>query len=150
MGEALSIEELADLLVSMERAVADTARGFQRGFTAIAIGAGVVAAIAAARGIWFLVPMCAVFAGGLYLLLRKAAQRTSPERMAPVLTAMRDAPERIVLVRHYTTSDSHRVFVSHWLEVKTSEHRLIMKVQGEWQRLFDAMKRRCPHAKVVD
>ncbi len=119
-GPPLEISELATLLVRMERGVEETAAGFQRGMTMVAL-------------LFF----------GMALLYGASFQAWG------MVDAIRDAPERVVSIRHYQTSDSRRFFVSDWLEIKTADHRLVVKVQGRWQALLDLATRRCPGAKIL-
>ncbi len=87
-------------------------------------------------------------AGTLAVIVGNAAgKKTAPEQMRPVLEAVRDAPERVVLVRHYQTSDTRGWFVTDWLEIKTAGHRLVIKAKHDWQRLYEALRRRCPDAQ---
>lgn len=145
----LEIRELATLLVRMEQAVAGTARGFAIGMTMIAalfvvmgLGYGI------AFHTWSIAAVLGAFAIGLLLVGRAATRRTAPERMQPVLDAVRDAPGKVATVRHYTTSDSRRIFVQHWLELRTDDHRLVMKAD-DWQELLGYLERRCPGAAVT-
>ena len=144
---SLEVSELATLLVRLEQGVNETAAGFRRGMTAIGVGAVVVAAIAAVRQLWVLVPIALLFGAAIVWLGSAAGKKTSPARMKPVLDAVRDAPERVVLVRHYETSDSARLFVRHWLEIKTAEHRLVLQAT-DWEQLLGYLQRRCPTAEL--
>lgn len=141
--------ELAYVLVRLEQAVAETAESFRRGMTVLVAGFGIVGVICAVQGMYgplvLVVPMIAMFV----LLGKKASAKTSPEKMKPVVDAVRDAPEKIALVRHYQTSDSRRMFVTDWLEIKTAEHRLVIKAKDDWQRIYAALGKRCPNAKFV-
>ena len=145
--EPLTTSELATLLVRMEQAIAETSRGFAYGMSAIGLlFAGMAIAYGLALHQWGIAAFIAAFGVGLALLGRAAVKKTSPERMQPVMDAVKDAPERITFVRRYETSDSARMFVSQWLKVKTTEHRLIMKANDDWQTLGWFLKRRCPNA----
>ncbi|MCA9677193.1 MAG: hypothetical protein H6709_13810 [Kofleriaceae bacterium] len=146
----LETGELAQLLVRMEQAIDQTAAGFRRGMTLVAalfLGMGLLYGVAYQQ--WGIAVVVAGFGGVIVLIGRAAARKTSPERMRPVMHAVRDTPEAVVLVRHYVTSDSARMFVSHWLEVKTAEHRLVMKAKDDWEQLLGYLTRRCPAARVV-
>jgi len=146
----VDVKELALLLVRMEQAVADTGRGFALGMMAIAGFFALMAVVyALVIHVWGIAAILVGFAAGMAWLGRAAARRTSPERMQPVLDAVRDAPGKVETLRHYTTSDSRRVFVSHWLEVRTAQHRLVMKAQDDWVVLLDILRRRCPGASVT-
>jgi hypothetical protein len=35
--------------------------------------------------------------------------------------------------------------VNHWLEIKTAEHRLVIKAP-DWTQLYSFLERRCPNA----
>jgi hypothetical protein len=123
----------------------ETAKRFRQQALVILIGSIVVAAIAALREIWFLIPVTLGLGGAIYWLGQVAARKTSPERAAPVLLALREAPERVRAIKHSETSDSRRIFVRHWVEVKTDDG--LLKIQAEdWRELMDALARRCPTA----
>jgi hypothetical protein len=82
-----------------------------------------------AMGQWGIATFIAAFGVLMVVIGVTATRRTAPERMRPVLEALRASPGDIVLVRHCETSDSHRLFVTHWIEVKTGDHRLLVKAQ---------------------
>jgi hypothetical protein len=145
----LEIRELATLLVRMEHAVNETAAGMRQGMFMVSGLFGMFTLFGLISRVWGIAVFAAPFAIGIALLGRVAARKTSPERMRPVFEAMRDAPERIVYVRHYQTSDSRRLFVTDWLEIKTADHRLVMKAKDDWARLLDYVRRRCPNAKIA-
>jgi type IV secretory pathway TrbD component len=145
----LEVSELAYLLVRIEQAVQETAAGFRRGMFMIAGLFLLIAVSFAVQQAWAAAAFGALFGGGMVVIGMKASTRTSPEKMKPVLDALRDAPERITLVRHYQTSDSRKVFVTDWLELKTAEHRLVIKAKHDWERLYRALGKRCPVAKFV-
>ena len=145
MGAPLETPELARLLVRLEQAVHETSGRFkvQMGavtalFIAMGIGMAVVSSWAIAAFIW-------AFAAGIAFIGVRASKRTAPAQMQPVVDAVREAPERIVLVRHYETADSMRMFVTHWLEIKTATHRLLMKAP-DWEQLYTYLRQRCPNA----
>jgi hypothetical protein len=145
---ALEVSELATLLVRLEQGVKETAAGFRRGMTMIAVGAVVVAILFVVKGAWFGAGFSLVFGAAIAALGVAASRKTSPERMQPVLDAVRDAPERVTLVRHYETSDSRRIFVKQWIELKTAEHRMVLKAP-DWEQLVGYLERQCPQAKLV-
>jgi hypothetical protein len=145
----LEVPELAILLVRMEHAVHETSAGMRRGMYLVSGLFAMFTLIGALVRAWPIAIVSAPFAIGIALLGRVAARKTSPERMRPVFEAMRDAPDRIVYVRHYQTSDSRRLFVTDWLEIKTADHRLVMKAKDDWARLLDYARRRCPNAKIA-
>jgi hypothetical protein len=66
----------------------------------------------------------------------------------PVLLALRDAPERVQLISHSETSDTRRMFVSHWVVVKTADGQLRVRAK-DWEQLMAQLERRCPRAKVT-
>jgi hypothetical protein len=144
---ALTDEEIR-LIGRLTADSAETARRFRQQGLVILIGSFVVAGIAALRALWFLVPFALGLGGAIYWLGRVAARKTSPERAAPVLVALREAPERVRSIRHAETSDSRRIFVSHWVEVKTDDGLLRVKAD-DWRELMDALARRCPSARTI-
>jgi hypothetical protein len=139
--------ELETMVARLEAGVADTGRHFASTGTVIAVGSVVVAGIAALRAIWFLVPVCLLFGAGIWALMRRAQHKTSPERAAPVLAALRDAPERVTRIAHLVTSDSHGIFETHWINVGTSDGRLHIRAD-DWKELLEALTHRCPAAQV--
>jgi hypothetical protein len=147
----LEISELAYVLVRLEQAVNGTAAGFRQGMAMVAMLFFVMAgAYGFAFHAWGIAAFIALFGAGILYLGKRASARTAPEKMKPVLDAVRDAPEKVVLVRHYQTADSRRVFVTNWLEIRTAEHRLIIKANDDWNRLFASLKIRCPAATVME
>ena len=139
--------ELEKMVARLEAGVVDTGRRFGSGGTVIAVGAVVVAVIATVREIWVLVPICLAFGAGILALSRLAQRRNSPARAAPVLAALREAPERVTRIVHMVTSDSHGLFESHWISVGTKDGHLHVRAD-DWKELLDALARRCPAAKV--
>jgi hypothetical protein len=144
---ALSDDEIR-LIGRLTADSAETARRFRQQGLVILIGSFVVAGVAALRAIWFLIPITLGLGGGIYWLGRVAARKTSPERAAPVLLALREAPERVRTIQHSITSDSRRIFVSHWVEVKTDDGLLKVKAD-DWRELMSALARRCPSARTI-
>jgi hypothetical protein len=65
-------------------------------------------------------------------------------RMRPVLDAVIEAPERVVLLRHLRGNIG-----ATWIELWTADRRLIVKATKDWHELFVALRRRCPTARVV-
>jgi len=145
----LETGELAYLLVRLEQAVEETAAGFRNGMFMVAGMFFLIAVGFAVQKAWGPVVLGGVAGAGILFIGMKASARTSPEKMRPVVDAVRDAPERITLVRHYQTSDTRKVFVTDWLEIKTAEHRLVVKAKDDWDRLYRALGKRCPVAKFV-
>ena len=148
MTDPIETHELAALLVRLEQAVHETSGRFKVQMTLVAalfvamgVGMAVVSSWAVAAFIW-------AFAGFIAFIGVRASKRTAPEKMQPVVDAVREAPDLIVLVRHYETSDSMRMFVTHWLEIKTATHRLLMKAP-DWEQLYAHLRRRCPNAATT-
>jgi len=141
--------ELERLLARLEKGVADTRQQFGSGGTVIAVGSVVVAGIAALRAIWFLVPVCLLFGAGAFALARLAQRKNSPERAAPVLVALRDAPERVTRIVHMVTSDSRGVFQTHWITVGTGGAGHLHVRADDWKELLEVLARRCPQAEVT-
>lgn len=145
----LETTELAYVLVRLEQAVTETAENFRRGMTMLVALFGIMGVIAVMQGSYGVLVLVVPFIGFFLFLGKKASAKTSPEKMKPVVDAVRDAPEKIALVRHYQTSDSRRMFVTDWLEIKTADHRLVVKAKQDWERIYAALGKRCPNAKFV-
>ena len=140
-------EEEIRLVARLTADVQETGARFRRQAVIIMFGAVVVAAIAAVQQAWGLMAFVLLFGGGLFWIGRRAASGNSPERAAPVLLALRDAPERVKTISHMVTSDSKRIFVSHWVTVKTDDGHLHVKAQ-DWEQLIGKLEQRCPNATV--
>jgi hypothetical protein len=141
-------DEQARLLSRLEGALNETSAGFARGGVLVC-GLFLVFVIGfAAKGAWFGAGFSAFFGVGIFLLMRVAVRRNAPEKMRPVLEAVRDAPERVTLLRHYQTSDSQRMFVTDWVQIRTAEGHLLVKAKDDWQELLAMLQRRCPNAQV--
>ena len=105
--------ELGYVLVRLEQALTDTSAGLRD-------GAGMLGALFFLLGglagftqwSWGIAALCA--GGGVVTVLlgNAAGKKTAPDQMRPVFEAVRDAPERVVLVRHYQTSDSRQIIVT--------------------------------------
>lgn len=137
------------LLERMEQAVGETASRFKTQgilvvglFVLMGLGMGL-------QGSWGVAAFVWGFGVLLTFVFLKAASKNAPERMRPVVDAMRDAPETITVVRHYETSDSARMFVTHWLSIATAKNHLLMKAP-DWEQLLVELKERCPNAKYLD
>jgi hypothetical protein len=142
-------DEQARLLSRLEGALNDTSAGFARGGVLVC-GVFLVCAIAfAAKGAWFAVGFSAAFGVVILLIMRVAIRRNATEKMRPVFEAVRDAPERVTLLHHYQTSDSQRMFVTHWVLIKTAEGHLLVKAKDDWEELLEMLQRRCPNAQVA-
>jgi hypothetical protein len=146
---ALETSELAYVLVRLEQAVNDTAASMRQGMIMVGGLFSLFVVIGVVKQWWGFVVLGVPMAALMFWVGKKASEKTAPDKMRPVMDAVRDAPDRIKLVRHYQTSDSRRVFVTDWLEIKTDEHRLVIKAKEDWQRLYSALQRRCPAAKFV-
>ena len=146
MAAPLEISELASLLVRLEQAVNETSGRFKVQMTLVVVLFVAMGAGMAAVSSWAIAAFIWVFAAGIAFIGYRAQKRTAPAQMQPVVDAVRDAPEQIVLIHHYETSDSMRMFVTDWLELKTQTHRLVMKAP-DWERLFGYLRQRCPNAQ---
>lgn len=142
--------EAEDLVARLERALHETGAGFQSGGMWVTGLFTVCAVIFAVRQFWAGMVFSALFGGGVFLLMRAAARKNTPERMRPVVDAVRDAPERVVSIRHYQTSDSLRLFVTHWLMIKTADAHLLAKAKDDWEPVLAMLKRRCPDAQIIE
>lgn len=140
--------ELTALLRRFEAGIAETTAKFRSQGTLIVVGSAVTAGLAAARQIWFLVPVCVVFGVAIWFLMKAAANNAGPERAAPVLEALRIAPGRIKKIAHRVTSDSKRMFETHWIEVVSDEGRIFVRADDDWQKLLEPLARRCPQATL--
>ena len=140
--------ELAHLVSRLDDGVRETAGRFRVQMGMVALLFGALAALFGWSGSWGACALAGAFAVGVFLLGYAAAKKTAPEKMQPVVDAVRNQPEAIVSVRHYETSNSTRVFVTQWIEVKTAGHRLIVKAPDH-EKLFALLQQRCPHAKFT-
>jgi hypothetical protein len=148
MQRELDAVEMQGLVTRLEEGVAATARGFRIGavwVSALFFSIGAYHFVVSQWEIGLLCVAAGVVTGSVGLL---AAHRNKPERMLPVLEAVRVQPELVVRVRHTTTSDSRGVFVTHWITVSTADRYLMIKANHDWQRLTHLLARRCPHATV--
>jgi len=149
VADELTPSELDELVSALEVGLHRTAGGFNKGTMFLGgLYLLIVVSFVTAKA-WGVAAIALAFGAGFVALGRLAAKRTSPDRMKPVCDAVRDAPGDVTWVRHYTTSDSLRLFVKHWLEIKTSSHRFVMQAP-KWEHLIDLLKRRCPGATFVD
>lgn len=141
--------DVSTLIQRFERGIVETTDKFRSQGMMIVIGSGAMAGLAALRQIWFLVPVCGAFGLGIWFLMRAAAKNSGPERAAPVLEALRRAPGRITLVAHRETSDSKRLFVTHWVEVLSDDGgRIYVRADDDWRLLLERLSRLCPQAKL--
>jgi hypothetical protein len=140
--------ELEHLLRRLEHALTETSAGLRD-------GTGMVGAMFFLLGgvygfvqwSWGVASLCGGAGILMVMLGNRATKKTAPEQMRPVYEAVRDAPERVVSVRHYQTSDSRHIFVSDWLEIRTADHRLVIKAKDDWEQLYKVLQRRCPAAQ---
>jgi hypothetical protein len=137
-------------MTRMEEALTGTARGFKRAGIFVCGLFGSFVLLFALEREWAATGFVLIFFIGIFWVMRRAVTRNSPERMRPVLEAVRDAPETIKLLRHYQTSDSRKVFVSDWVSIATEKDQFLIKATKDWQRLVAILKARCPNAKFVD
>jgi hypothetical protein len=147
MSEPLTDAELTSLLVRLEGAIAHTGERYKSQGTLVVVGSVVVAGLSALREIWFLVPVCLVFGAAIVFLMRGAIRNTGMSKAAPVLAALRDAPEQVRSLGHVVTSDSLGLFVTDWIEIKTANGRIFVRAE-DWRVLLETLTRRCPGAKV--
>ena len=141
--------QVTNLMTRLDQGLHETAAGFTRGTMWVGALFFVIAVSFAVQGAWGAAAFGGVFGGAIVALGVVAARKNTPEKMRPVVEAVRDAPERVVSLRHYQTSDTRRVFVTDWLEIRTAEHRMIFKAKKDWQDVLDLLKQRCPTAKVL-
>lgn len=134
----------------MEESLTGTARGFKRtGIYLCGLFLLFVIMFAAERQ-WAATAFVLVFFAFLFWITRRAVIRNSPERMRPVLEAVRNTPETVMLLRHYVTADTRRIFTTDWVSVATKDHQFLIKAPKDWERLVAILKARCPNAKFVD
>ena len=144
----LDARELAALVDRLDAGLGATARGFHRNAGLVGALFVGIATIAFAREMVAeaIVSLClgaAIVALGLF-----AARRNQPERMRPVLDAVRDRPELVLTVKHSTTSDSRQMFVTHWINIGTANAHLLLRANDDWNQLLQQLSRRCPTAAV--
>ncbi len=139
------------LIARLERGVSETAPRFLRHTMMIgALFAGLAIALGPIRGCWFHCAAIALLGCACVALGVAAIRRTNPERMKPVINALRAEPHRVTAIRHLMTSDSSRVLISHWIEVETDSARLAIRANCDWAEVFEKLARLCPHASVLD
>ncbi len=145
----LETSELAHLLVRLEQGVAETGGRFKLHMTLVAglfalmgVGMAIQASWAVAAFVW-------AFGAFLGWIGYKASTKNSPEKMRPAFEAVRDRPETISKIIHYTTSDSRRIFVTHWINIAAPGSHLLLKAP-DWETLVPLLQRRCPNAEYID
>ena len=126
MADPQSADELASLVARLERALHETAAGFKLGTIWVSGLFFAMALAFAVQGWWGGAAFGGAFGVAIVLLGRVAIRRNSPEKMRPIVAAVRDAPETIVALRHYQTSDSRRWFVTDWIEIRTAKHHMLV------------------------
>jgi hypothetical protein len=141
--------DLASLLRRLESGIAETTAKWKSQGTMIIVGSVAMAGLSAVRQIWFLVPVCLLFGVGIYFLMNAATRNSGPEKAAPVLEALRIAPGRITKIGHRITSDSKRLFVTHWIDVVSDEGHIMVRADDDWRPLLGQLARRCPQATVT-
>lgn len=149
MAEPQTAGELKSLIARLETALHETAAGFKLGTIWVSGLFFAMALAFAVQGWWGGAAFGGVFGVVIALLGRSAIRKNSPEKMRPVLIAVREAPETILVLRHYQTSDSRRWFVTDWIEIRTANHRMLVKAKKQWQSLLATLEQRCPNAKVT-
>ena len=103
----------------------------------------------AAVDAWSFAGLMALVGLGVFLATHAATRKHAPEKMRPVLEAVRDAPERVTLLHHYETSGSYGTFATHWVLIRTADGHLLVNAPHDWQELLAMLQRRCPNAKVT-
>jgi len=146
--DRLSTEQRAEMLARIEAGLNATAAGFKRGMMWVGLLFFVMAAFFVVKGAYAIGLVVAAGGSGIMAIGTLAARNTAPARMKPVLEALSVAPGLIASVRHYETADSARMFVSHWIEIKTADHRLVLKANDDWQGILEYLIRHCPKATV--
>jgi len=114
----------------------------------IVLAVGFVAAGIASK-VWFFAVFGAVFFGGLAAGMAWVEKRYMSTN--PVLTALIERPDEIVKVRHIETSDTRRLFVTHWVHVFARDHKKPLGFRVPEERIAEfahMLARRCPAADV--
>jgi hypothetical protein len=141
-------DETISLVKRLAADVEETSARFRRHGTLFLIGAVLFAVLTAAQKMWTETFVCLGLGVALFVLGRFAAKKSGPAAAEPVLWALRDEPERVEEISHTTTSDSRRIFVSHWVVVKTRDGKLRVRAD-DWEQLIAQLQRRCPDAKLT-
>lgn len=138
------------LMSRMEDSLHTTAAGFKnRGIFVCGLFL-VFTVISLSEGAWFAAAFCFAIFGLVLWIVLKAIRKNSPERMRPVLEAVRNAPETIKVLRHYQTSDTRQVFITDWISIATDKAHFLLRANKDWERLMAILKARCPNAKVME
>ena len=106
--------------------------------------------LALSEGAWFAAAFLFAIFAFIFFVSYRFLKKNSPERMRPVMEAVRDAPETIKVLHHYQTSDTRQVFVTDWVAIATANAQFLMRANKDWERLMAILKARCPNAKVVE
>ena len=142
-------DDLAYLMSRLDDGLHGTSAGFKRKGVLVCGLFALIAVGFAVQEAWGATIFALVFLVGIAYILVKAVKRNAPERMKPVVDAVRDTPETIKLLRHYQTSDTRRVFVTDWVQIATDKNQFLLKAK-DWERLMAILRARCPKAKVMD
>lgn len=142
-------DDLAYLLARLDEGLHGTSANFKRNGVLVCGLFALIAIAFAVKQAWGAVIFALIFFVGIGFIVIKAIQRNSPERMKPVIAAVRDAPETIKVLRHHQSSDSRRVFVTDWVTIATEKNHFLLKAP-DWQRLMPILQARCPNARVMD
>lgn len=142
-------EEQARLLARLEHALHDTTAGLARGGV-LSFGFFLVLSITlAAMDAWAFAGLMTLVGVGVLWATHATARNNAPEKMRPVLEAVRDAPERVTLLHHSESSDSNYMSSTHWVLIRTTEGHLLVRATHDWQELLAMLQRRCSNAKVT-
>jgi hypothetical protein len=142
-------DDVAYLMSRLDEGLHSTSAGFKRNGVLVCGLFGLIAIAFAVQKAWGATIFALVFLVGIAFIMVKAAKRNAPERMKPVIDAVRDAPETIKVIRHYQTSDTRRVFVTDWVSITTDKNHFLLKAP-DWERLMVILRARCPNATVMD
>src|SRR5262245_3723815 len=105
-------DDLVYLMARLDQGLHGTSAGFKRNGVLVCGLFALMAIAFAVKQAWGAMTFVLIFFAGIGFVMIKAVQRNAPERMKPVIDAVRDAPETIKVLRHYQSSDSRRVFVT--------------------------------------
>lgn len=148
---SLTSTQRESLLERIETGVKQTSRSFIPGMVlVVTLFAAMTLLFGFGRGAWGIAAITGAAAVGFLLLGLGAMRRTSPERNQTALHTLRAHPETIYQVRHFETSDSKHVFVTHWIEIDTHYEKLRFKANNDWRQLLVLLSLYCPQAQVVE
>jgi type IV secretory pathway TrbD component len=143
------MDDLAYLMQRLDEGLHETSAGFKRNGILVCGLFAVISISFAVQKAWGAAIFGLVFFVAIAFIMVKAAKRNAPERMKPVIDAVRDAPETIKLLRHYQSADSRRMFVTNWVQIATDKNHFLLKAK-DWERLMAILQSRCPNARVLD